>query len=748
MRRIRRPICWHVALAGLFWTAFIGASDDSFPADPMHKGRIKLNAITCFVSSRFRSTKEHFRATLLWLLTGWLVLASGNFASAVVWRDDLTDAEVQELARQGQFAGVGTVSGGGTGSAIAPGWVLTARHVVGNGSRVTFRLDGQTYAGTSVSQAGSDVALIRLDANQQLPTSTPFIVPNPGHNPVNQLVWKVGWGQYSSVANSQISRGPSGENARAGTNVINSIQNTSAGSSLVFNNSNMGVNSTPFEVSTAPGDSGGPMMYQHQNQWFIAGVTTGAESGVGFTDANVAGVYDWIVSQTGDIFTPQAAPTQIFWDGDSATPGVQTGPGSWSNQRPSFTAVGGAIDGFNFTWENDATATAVFGTANSGASLITVDSAIRFAGIRFAPNTSTGPFQILAGSGTLEAAAGGATIEAQKFARVGAALVGNQTITKTGAADLLINGDNSAFDGQFVIQEGTAIFDNAASFGTGGFLPTTKTTVADGATLQLRGTGLSASEHLHISGSGIDNKGAIYVSAGNHELTERISLQADATIRVDAGRSLTIGGDQGRFYNPGGQSNTLTQIGTGVAVYDKISNITGLAVVNGIAAGSGGINGFVTLTSGAELRPGDSATNTAIGTFTTDDFTIDSTSLLTIDFDPMAGLIDSLNVTGSVNLAGLLRLNLLSAPTPQSSFLFVNNDGSDTVIGQFSNLNRITGSFGGQSYDFAIRYSAGTGNDIAIAAVPEPTTWVALSLAGLAIGYRRRRQCMTRPMVS
>lgn len=661
-------------------------------------------------------------------------------ADAVIWRNDLSDAEVRQLAAQGQFAGVGTVTGGGTGVAIAPGWVLTARHVVDNGRAVTFRLNGVNYAGTSVSQAGSDLALIRLNANQQLPASTPFISPNPGHPVVNQLVWKVGWGQSGSVFDTQqVPRvlGPSGVAARAGTNIINSTTNVGGvGPSIVFNQSNTNANSTVYEVSSAPGDSGGPTYLQHNNQWFVAGTTFGAIGGVGFVESNVAARYDWIVSQTGDIFAPQAAPTEVFWDGRFDLPGVQNGGGSWHVQRPNFTSVGGSTEGFNYTWDNDSPATAVFGTPTTNATVLTVDSEITFSEIRFAPNLSTGPFQVNAGAGSLSTQASGSTVDAQVFARIGATIQGTGDLTKVGAGDLLINGDNSTFAGEFIIGQGTAIFDNGASFGVGGFNASTKTVVQDGGTLQLRGPGVTSNEHMHITGSGIDGKGAIFASVGNHTLTERISLQGDAAINLNAGTSITFGGDQGRFYSP----NLLTQTGGGTAVYDNISNIAGLAVVNGIVAGDGGINGSVTLTTSAELRPGDSANTAQVGSFATGDLMFDETSLLAIDLNPVLGTSDVVNIAGSLQLAGMLQLNLLSMPMLGQSFLILNNDSTDSVLGMFASGGGVTANFGGQSYRFAIDYGAGSGNDVSITAVPEPGTLAALVLMTFAACLVRRRR--------
>lgn len=680
-------------------------------------------------------------------------------AHAIIFRNDLTDQQVQQLAQQGQFAGTGFISNSGssgTAVAIAPNWLLSARHVVGNGTNQTFLLDGVQYSGVSISRPGSDLALVRL--NRSLPATTVLIAPNPGH-PVNgNLVWKVGRGVHGPVGGPN---NPGDFTQRAGTNVI--TQTDSSG--LRFNNSNVGSRSTSFEVSTGPGDSGGPLFLQHNNQWFVAGTTFGIEfGGVAnpFIENDVAANYDWILEQVRAVegapfnFTPQPAPAKITFDRDFTTPGVQSTnlPGfaaTWNNDRPMFHA-----NGLNYTWENDAPPIAVFGTSDTSASIVTVADDIVFSGIEFAPTAaSSGPFQIVSANsgGTLTAAAGGAFIEANEFAAVSARLAGSNDVTKTGSEALQLNGDNSNFAGQLIVQEGTLIVNAAQSsgetFGTGGFTASTKTVVENGATLQLRrfgdNDGITSNEHLHISGTGDNGIGAIHVDNGNHVFTEPIALQADSTIHVDAGGSITFGGPRGSFYRPGnlpaGVERSLTQRGQGTVVYDNLNNITALSVINGVAAGDGGVGGAFALTAGAELRPGDSADAMEFGTFATDDFSIDDASILTIDLDPESMLVDLVDVNGLVRLAGNLNLNLFSAPTQGDEFLIIQNDGSDAVFGMFASGQTLSATFAGQSFDFAINYAAGTGNDVflSFAAIPEPSSFAAIAIAVGGIATRRRR---------
>ena len=675
------------------------------------------------------------------------LVASGLLAPpahALVWRENLTDATVKNLSAQPQFNGVGIISapnGSGTGTAIAPGYVLTAKHVVGDGQRVRFNLPGGVFNGTSIADPSSDLALIRLDADSQIPSTYNFITPNADRAVVGKQTWLVGYGGAGPV--SQSANG--GANLtndfarRAGTNVVDSLQTTAFGpNSLIFDNDNTGVNSTKYEVTTAPGDSGGPMFLQSNNQWFVAGTTFGAVGGVGFVDAAAAPRYAaFLTANAGNIFTPRAAATSLSWDATNTNASADGGGGSWNLVDTNF------FDGkYNFAWDNHLAETAVFANA---AGSVNVDDNLVFGGIVFNA-TSANAYQLKAGTGTLAPAATGGTVTANVYARLNAPLTGTGTLTKNGTGAIELDGDNSAYNGRVNVDAGTLIVETTQSFGTAGFDTATATFVASGATLQLRpnsgvNAGFTTAEHLHLAGTGAGGNGALYASGGGaFALTERVALDADATVKIDGGSSLTMSGAQGRFYN----GHTLTKISAGPLVLDATSPnlIDALNVDAGTLAGTGEVRGAVTVNRGATLAPGDSAAGAGLGTLTTGDLVLTAGGNLAIALDPAAGAGDLANVLGTATLGGDLTLTLLSAPADGQVFTILSNDGADPITGTFAQGPTVAGTFGGSTYDFAIAYAGGTGNDVTLtyapATVPEPAALAPLALAALALRRRRR----------
>jgi autotransporter-associated beta strand protein len=83
-----------------------------------------------------------------------------------------------------------------------------------------------------------------------------------------------------------------------------------------------------------------------------------------------------------------------------------------------------------------------------------------------------------------------------------------------------------------------------------------------------------------------------------------------------------------------------------------------------------------------------------------------------------------LQVTGTVSLGGcVLSVDLFGQfkPTNGASFLILDNDGTDPIVGTFGGLPE-GAIFGGEGLPFRISYVGGTGNDVVITRVAAPAT--------------------------
>jgi hypothetical protein len=113
-------------------------------------------------------------------------------------------------------------------------------------------------------------------------------------------------------------------------------------------------------------------------------------------------------------------------------------------------------------------------------------------------------------------------------------------------------------------------------------------------------------------------------------------------------------------------------------------------------------------------------------------------------FIDLAGLglgeFDQMVVTGDLNLAGDLFVDLIDGFELSFNDEFLIADVGGSLLGQFNGLGEgdLVGNFGG--FDLFISYTAGNGNDISLAtAVPEPGMAGILALAGIGCLIFRRR---------
>jgi len=131
---------------------------------------------------------------------------------------------------------------------------------------------------------------------------------------------------------------------------------------------------------------------------------------------------------------------------------------------------------------------------------------------------------------------------------------------------------------------------------------------------------------------------------------------------------------------------------------------------------------------------------------TTGGLNLQNSSKLAFDVD--SGFT-TLSLTGSLTLGGSsdLVLTLANGYTPGSSFTLVDNDLSDAISGSFATINgsafgvgntfSLTNNLG--TFSFQLFYTGGSGNDLVMQAVPEPSVHAMIGLGLVGLWLLRRR---------
>lgn len=210
------------------------------------------------------------------------------------------------------FDAVISVSVGCTGTLIAPNVVLSARHCgIGAGALIRFGDNSGSPDFTATVQSsilpdgngslldGGDVSIHFLNSSVPANIAEPMRLIDETNDLEGMLAATLGYG-FNGLGSS--GHGFSSDGRRwGGENIIDRYGSPSSASgtniiSTDFDNGTSGANTIPsssstpleFEATTAPGDSGGPVLVQFGNEWVIAGVLSG-----GTTNTSVYGDISW-----------------------------------------------------------------------------------------------------------------------------------------------------------------------------------------------------------------------------------------------------------------------------------------------------------------------------------------------------------------------------------------------------------------------------------------------------------------------
>jgi fibronectin-binding autotransporter adhesin len=349
------------------------------------------------------------------------------------------------------------------------------------------------------------------------------------------------------------------------------------------------------------------------------------------------------------------------------------------------------------------------------------------------------------------------------FLRIDGNITGNFDLTKTGLDTVTIAGTANTY-------RNTIVELGILRSGTPNALPTNQTlSTRTGGVFDLNGNnqtvaGLgSLTSGPALEGSGVGSAGSI-TNSGTTDNTLTVNNTAGYTYngKVEGNVALTKSGagtlllngantyvgptivDSGTLAIDGAIAGTPSiQVKSGATL--DVSGVTGSFLLSPeqLLTGSGSVVGSVSIDG--VIAPGDTT-----GTLTlTAPATFNAGSELRLEIDSAASFdklaASGVSLTSPVNLT----IDLGYVPVPGTPFLIADNTGALATSGQFSMagagvLNEGATFFvAGQGFN--ITYQGGTGNDVVITAIPEPSVAIAiLGAAGVLLGVRRRRAISAR----
>ena len=401
------------------------------------------------------------------------------------------------------------------------------------------------------------------------------------------------------------------------------------------------------------------------------------------------------------LLTPVAAAT-VEWDGSSSS-SWNTGNNWTGNNKPGtteiavFNSLGTGRP--NVTLNGNNTVAGIqFGTGASvsynitGANTLTLSGAVPYIQQQSANNQTLSPSDITLSNNTVVDITGAGNLT------IGADIAGtgkNLIKDGTGAGKLILTGNNSSLTGSVYVNNGIVQAGSSQALGTG------TTNVTTGATLELSG-GISLTNAIAVTGTGVGGAGALHNVSGNNTASGTITLGGSTRIAADSGTTLNLTG------NVTGTNRALELTGAGTLNLNQITTGTGSVTINstGTVNYNGGATantntGLTTVNSGTLNLAKNSGVNAIAG-----DLTINTGA--TVKLSSSNQIADTKNVT--LNGTGTLNLNNQSETLGQLS----STSATATVaLGTLSNLTLNGPNSTNSSYAGTITGSALTSVNVA-----------------------------------
>jgi hypothetical protein len=324
------------------------------------------------------------------------------------------------------------------------------------------------------------------------------------------------------------------------------------------------------------------------------------------------------------------------------------------------------------------------------------------------------------------------------------------------------NATGTTYTGQLTLNKSILSFNQDANIGS-----TSKGVLLNQSQLKYNGTSKTIDEPLTINGNLFNQKGsgleigyeAIGNPSGGKPTFTNVTLQSDIAVDPFSNNIEFSGSLSGKYLIGGSQvytvdankghiiisaTNNTSKLPNGDYVIesntapvtdnqptqDVIVESDSTVTINGqrgkvIVSTGGTLKGTgtvsdVSLLTLARLAPGESP-----GCINTGNLTFSSGSFYDVEIEGVTECTeyDRTNVTGSVDVTGAnLNLTLPGTyvPSVNTSFMIIDNDGSDAVVGTFNGLED-GATFEVNGVNFQINYNGGDGNDVMVLAIATPT---------------------------